>query len=922
MATTASITIEVDDQGALGALQDINNEAGKLGPKLVPIGAQSQQVFGKMEKSTTEARQSVQLLASNFGIVLPRALETVLAKSSLIGPALNMAFNASVVIAVGAAALQAADNFATFIQSIRNAGEDYKALYNSVLQTNNILRGPQTLEQLRTQVIQTTKSQSDLQQKLGLTGDLLSGIWAFGVRKYSEQWKFNYEQLQHVNEILPGLQQQLAQMQDVQSRTEPVEIMKQENDARLAGLQGIQKINAAESGQTAVLKAEIAAHIVSEKLGEVEITNIHAQARAQRKALEQQNSDQTRALQNQATLAGMNSLDQITEKTRQAEEEQFILKSRGLSNDREFAAREVALEQIKQSQIIQTRHDAAAQGQQAMLQAEASGAAGREQIERAYLAQLQQITQQEQKTGIDMIGARKAAEITKNNDLLAINRQYFDELADLETQAAISSLPAWRRADAQIVADAQKRIQQIRDLEAKDASFREQGELEVGLVIQQAWNQRVQNMSDQIYNLFQTITSGGIGKFFLDMFEHLVSKMVATWFLGMKQMQAASASSGILGWLFGLLGIKAPGASGAPGSGSTVGVDAGGTGIPGLGGGGSVTAAASLGGSAIASAAGLNLGNAAGAASGQNVSTTGLLSGLGLSAGQGGSVPGAVLPAGAGIFAQLQSKLGGSGGLAQLQATAGMALFSLAGKAGPFGGAGIGALAGALLGGIGAIIGAIIGGLLGLFGSSKRQKAIKNLEGQLEDQIKQVVDSYNNYQTDYSSAFQSLESLRSQYHDAMHKLGGDTNTRVEAHVNVAEQQIKATDAERQRRAAIVFGPAQFHRGGFVDPALAAGMSSGFASSALRFAGGGEVPAILHAGEFVLQPSAVRRMGRGNLERMNAGGGGGGIGGDIHIHGPLIHADKIDEAWLRNGGAKLIWQQFRRMANSGELEYGM
>jgi hypothetical protein len=60
-------------------------------------------------------------------------------------------------------------------------------------------------------------------------------------------------------------------------------------------------------------------------------------------------------------------------------------------------------------------------------------------------------------------------------------------------------------------------------------------------------------------------------------------------------------------------------------------------------------------------------------------------------------------------------------------------------------------------------------------------------------------------------------------------------------------------------------PPEAHRGAYVTPY---GLQT--------FHSGGEVLARLQPGEFVLQRSAVQRIGVGNLARMNAGGGGGGV----------------------------------------------
>jgi len=93
----------------------------------------------------------------------------------------------------------------------------------------------------------------------------------------------------------------------------------------------------------------------------------------------------------------------------------------------------------------------------------------------------------------------------------------------------------------------------------------------------------------------------------------------------------------------------------------------------------------------------------------------------------------------------------------------------------------------------------------------------------------------------------------------------------------------------------LFWPAQFRVGGFVDGGGGA-IPSWFASSAMHFAGGGAVPAILHEGEFVMRKEAVNIIGRENLANMNAGGGSGGSGGDVHFH---IEINAVDAKSVRN-----------------------
>jgi hypothetical protein len=82
---------------------------------------------------------------------------------------------------------------------------------------------------------------------------------------------------------------------------------------------------------------------------------------------------------------------------------------------------------------------------------------------------------------------------------------------------------------------------------------------------------------------------------------------------------------------------------------------------------------------------------------------------------------------------------------------------------------------------------------------------------------------------------------------------------------------------------------QYHTGGYVWP---------------RFHRGGEVPAILQAGEFVMSRAAVNRIGAGNLARLNRGGAGGNV--SVFISGSYIDsersarmvAEKVAKVYLR------------------------
>jgi hypothetical protein len=912
MAATAQIIIEVDTTGATRAFQQVNAEAGKLGPTLAPVQRISEQTFNNIEGGALKARESAALLGEEFGIHIPRALRGVLAESSIIGPALTTAFNGLAIMGFIQILSNAATTIGNFTAKIREGGRDMIALEESVTATSRTMQGPQGFTEMAAKVGETELRVAELRKELGLTGDFLPGLIA-PVRRFGQQFEYSFLELQRLEKELPGLQNQLDQLADAAKRTMPVEILKLQNQARLAGLQGIAKINEEERGATAVLKAEIAARMKFEEVGQAEEANVHAQTVAKRIEFERSLSDKTRQLRNQATLSALTGLDVVREKAREEIDAERLLYERGKGSWQAYQDAKIAIAQRTENEILKAQHDAAVQGQQAILQAEAGSAAGRTQIELEYLAHIHQISMREQQVGIDLDAERVAAKMAENNKLRDLEQRRADEEIQIETEATIAMLPVWQRADAQIVLSAEDRIRKIREMEAKDATFREQGEREVGAIIQKEWRDRVESMANQLETLYNDITSGGIGQFFLKQFRHMLFEMVASWILGMQQMRGASqqqmgSGGGILGAIFGGL------FGGGGGGGSQGGI----SGLPGV-----IT---NFGGGLLGPGGNGDFG---GEVSGSGESSS--LAAMGISAG-GGFSAGGVLPSGGGASGQMMGgpigqllgkmfphglSIGGMNISGSMLATGGIALLSDAFMKGGIlrglEGAAGGAMLGFSIGGpIGALIGGIAGFLAGIFQHSTR-KARLAIEAGIKAQAKTIEDAYNLFQLDWTGSRTQLEALRTQGVDALKKAGvKDINRSRKGHVDQwidkAEKEIDATQAERNLRGAMVFGAPQFRMGGFVGPGLGGPMPSWFAGTAMHFAGGGAVPAILHEGEYVMRPEAVNSIGRGNLDRMNSGGGGG----EVHNHFTInaVDAKSFDEFLERGGMIKIVRQWFR------------
>src|SRR6266404_4803717 len=828
---TATIVLEVDDTGAVRAFQQINSEAGKLTPILQPVPEH----FKRITASTKEAREAAALLGEEFGIKIPRALRGIAAESPIASAALRAAFSGLAVVGFIEVVKSAVDNLTGFNTQLKETAKQNDELMKSVEAANKVLLGPQNLRQVNEEFIRTQKNVEKLNQELGLTGDTLGDAIKRGVTKFSAEKTVMLEDLDKSKAKLIELAAEQAKLTDEQRRTEPIEVLKLQNSARLEGLEGIKKITQAERGEAQVVRQEMAKNIVSTAVGMAEINEIHKKAAAEREKLQ---------------------------------------------------------------------------------------------------GKLFQLDEQERQSGVNLQYARLAAEKDADAKIVALRRTATEETKKLEEEAAVAILPPWKRSYAQIAMDTQDKLRQIQQKLKDTTVTSEEAAQQSAAVWQINFAKTRDQLAGDLQSLFDDVTSGNIGKRFKKMFEDMVFQMVATWILGMHQMRSASAGAmgggggGILGAIFGLGGgggIFGGGGS-APGGGTPPFL--GGLFGPLFGGGN----ASSSNGSLISAAGGLTALPLLSGGSSTDFATSIPLLGLGLSAGQGAGLPGLRLPSGA-ASGGAAGALGGFGGLGGLLASpgftnlalmggAGLLIKSLAlggGAKGALTGAAGGALIGSIIPGIGTLLGAGIGALIGLigglFGQHKGDKARIQVMEPLIAQIKVIRDSYDVFQTDYNTGVSELEALRAQSIASLKQIGGRQVTGNTSGTNKlvddAESYLKTTEAERARRAQLQFGPAQFHSGGFVDPSLA-GVPPWWRG--IRMHVGGEVPAILEAGEHVINRSTVNRVGRGALDRMNAGGGGG----DTHNHYYSINAvdAKSFADLLDRGGMEEIVRGWRRGTNRG------
>jgi gas vesicle protein len=843
MATTATIVIEVDDAALSATGAKVTGLGSKMKTSFDAAGQASKQATDSMVEGHRKAVESANLLNDTLGWNIPRALRQVIASVPGFSAALAGAFEVTAV--------------ALFAKEIISLVADLDQLPVALYRVENTAK----------------VAYGALSEMLGgLPTEALMEKRAQGIKDFIQSFIDQERQIRQSADSV-GLEGMRAL--DEAHKQEVANLRNAANEAILK--------NRAELGDTQESVSRIQA--LREALNQAIMASDRKVA-AQRSELARKQRDELSQYQQTAELVGLSELATIQE--RSSFEKIEIDLRRDLNNQQKESLKLAVDTRVAHEETVK-RNEAEVAGVMARLQAEASTAYGIEAIRRELAVREAQIDETDRLSGINHLNERLAAEGQADSKIAELRRQAIAQTEQMEREAALAMLPPWERSYAQIAEDAEDRLRQVRvalertEITAEDAAAR------IAAIQAEEFAHMRDQLAGDMESLFDDIVSGNIGKTFLKQFEHLVFQMVATWALGLKSMQSASAqtmgsgSGGLLGTIFG--GIFGGGSGGSGASASTPPFVAPGlsflgngtlplssnTGIPDLssviplsGGGGASNSGSQPAGSKAAGVAG-----------------SAATSGLGALLAK--VFPGSITIGGHKISGPTLAAIGatlGMDGLSRVYNANGLGGHILGSLESIAGGAAIGT---SILPGIGTAIGAAVGGIAALFGwifgSGKKKKARQDISDQLRQQLQMVDDEYSLHTLDYNTGRSQLEQIRQQYAQAEAQVGGKESDWVDPWVDQEIQKMNTMEAERQRRAALQFGAAQFRVGGFVSPSLAATGAIPSLPSALHFGGGGAVPAILHAGEFVFRPEAVQRYGKGRLQAMNDGTGGG----DTHYH---------------------------------------
>jgi hypothetical protein len=912
MATVVQIAVTLDSSGAVTGVKQLGDEFDNLGNKAPGLRKKHEDAFGGIESAEKKAHLAGQLWVRLTGTEMPAGLEKFLTKSKTVGPILAGAFNAGIIVAAGVAVVGVIGNIVTWAKELGGATAELAKMKEAALAANlAAIANPQTLAVSREHIVLQTGVVSKMQQEADLWRD-------------SNQLAKAYT---HTLAFLGDEESQ--QMIDSEKR------FNQNNDALLT----------LHSNTVALIRSVRSARLDAQK-------DIDEAGKTGFALIKQQHIDEDKMARNTFDLQSGLS-DALTSKLQ--------------ANAAKAAAAEKELNRQRTLETVAL----AAQTAEMQLQGDAritESISNRLTAERA--AYMQKYSMNNAQLANDTEFQYRESLIVQQgeHDRVEMHRQTMEKIKELESEAAVASLPEWQRGQAQIVADQQKTTRELQhELDTRLINQEEFDRLTVASTMLANAKMRDENkrlteeLGSDLQSVFDDISSGNIGKRILANIEKLFFQIVAKWILSLGVMKSAAGSifgsivfgpgttgsnvfggGSLLGGLFG--GGSSSSQSSTGSFGSTAGFS-----LPGLSAGNGLAGAAAGIGATPGSNGLLSASNAltsqtfadmstksvtgtstlSGTVSGGNslFSAKGLLGGLGplalmLAGSKGGKVGmaggmlGGLLFSGqlAPLVSFLYGTIGMAGTAALLGGGIGGALgFGLGqnfGKGiGILSGAGTGALAGFMIGGpVGALLGGLIGALGGLFGGifggSKRKKQANSLAD-------------NTILPDITQITQGFDSFQVDSTSAIQQL--------EQLRSDAEKQLKALKGEGtsvlNSRVEPAINDAEKH---IRDTQGERDRRSATVFGPPQFDTGGMFSlmrgnaglAVLHDGEFVVNPQATKKN-LPALQSMNAGGRSGGV----HIAGDLnINTKSLGREYLKDpqGFRKDLLDALDQLAREGQI----
>ncbi len=631
MAQTIQIVVEVDAQGAVKGLQQVKSEAQLLGPVVGAATrtgaagfdrlATSQEIAGagtvlvrqEQERLRDSARLSLQLL----GVEMPRGISKLIASSTAFQAVAATAFNVAVVAYFAQALVEVGKHIGDLALSAGGYTEAIREAEKAEHELNQqILTHPETLAAARENLDLIIK-QRDETQRLG--------------QSLSKESGFYKVILGYAQEII-GLREKdtalAAQQKEILKETTRLEAAEKaalaQMDAQLAesGLQGFNAIRqrvidlqlAIAKGHTAEIESISADIAAGKTLTDAQKHYLEAGALGQKEsaALRRQLNDEAIKLEQAAGAVGLGTLDAIAQKAAdEIEDLRRKYKELGAAPTDPTLRRDVGAIQVREAkEAMDARMDLQRKMVEQVAQSEEEAAVAsvapwqraNAQIEVDFENRLRQIDNDEREALKNFGGnaeqraqIEEAAQERRKNAALGANAKIFDSDRELnqrlrefgqatvesERAAAVALLPPWQRADAQIIASAQDRLDRIEQQERELKEFYRDNADAIAQVEADAQRQRTalwkdanaqiadnwRSTRDKLANDLESLFTGDIGQNILKEVEHFFFKILASWLMTLGDMRQAASEGGLLNAILGGFTGGGGGAGAAGGAG-------------------------------------------------------------------------------------------------------------------------------------------------------------------------------------------------------------------------------------------------------------------------------------------------------------------------------------------------------------------
>src|SRR5579871_4294058 len=583
--------------GSGDAAKSAGEDIKKVGEEAENSGKKAESAFRGIESEERQAHIAGQLLTRTLGVEMPRALENVIAHSSVLGPVFKAAFGASIVAAVipvigeiGKKIIEITDDMAGYTEEVkRMEQETIQASRKNWIEPETLGASLAHLDEINARLQQIEEEKKKLEEggnqpteddigSEGVSADAaetrkeqqLNSLKAEGIRLEEDKQKLQANELGQLQQI----------------------VLASKKQADLAGKTGFARAAIEEKQALQELSKQYGVLGRDHKEFEQARDNLTKISTAQIVDLERQAAEQTLALRHQVADESLHDEDKIRADEQFSITEVERLRQLSLITLQDVKQREVAIHQqaankiralnLEIAKVEQGTQDFILEQQLSTLQGEDRINAERnlkikqfEDERKNILAQagdhltdleltrLVAITQKEQAywdaTDAQITAGRKQAA----EERAQLLEQTAERQKDAEATAALATVPPWLKAYAQIEIESNKRLLSIDKQEQSQLSKYKEGSQEYIAIESAAEAERAavhaeinekiiaenekltQQLGSELESVFNDIGSGKIGQTILKNMEHLFFQILAQWLLTIGSMK--SGAGNILG---------------------------------------------------------------------------------------------------------------------------------------------------------------------------------------------------------------------------------------------------------------------------------------------------------------------------------------------------------------------------------------